>query len=475
MNILEAAKSGLYYEVKRCLEERQPVHVVDPSGFTPLHWAAANGHTFVAELLLEHGADVSKKGSRLDILPLHLAALNNHAEMIDLLIQHGAKYDEPNNKGSNALDIAIAIEDNFDAVIALVKNGATITNDHMVALKEMLCNSLMNDHTAFVEFIVKQGFPLKTFLAGPESMMMGYNLPLVLAAANASPNCLRYIIEQDPKALKMPSFSMGQMMGMSMISFMKLYMPTREFFNANQLFFANQQGAVITKPEELRALIPEAISDGVASISYDEAHDRFYLDKVMYGMIMLDFDASGQLKNVPDMLTNLKACIQILIEHDQAINAEDGLMTGSTTTSALIECPAQIIQCFIDFGLTFTGEELHTAIATAPADVVSVIIESGADILWENKDGQNAIAWMMKADNDLILNDRPNLIRLMENKANIPNDQRMFPVKEEPMLRMYRGTLTQTPNHNSYCKAGQNDDPMDVDLPAVDKYARYFA
>ena len=56
-------------------------------GTTPLHWAARKGHTDVAKLLIEHGADVNAKEDYRGETPLHWA---KDANIAQVLIEHGA-------------------------------------------------------------------------------------------------------------------------------------------------------------------------------------------------------------------------------------------------------------------------------------------------------------------------------------------------------------------------------------------------
>ena len=77
----------------------------DKYGNMPLHLVTSNGHTDIAKLLIEKGADISAKGvysawlsSHLIYLhtdknrntPLHLASLNAHTDVAKLLIEKGA-------------------------------------------------------------------------------------------------------------------------------------------------------------------------------------------------------------------------------------------------------------------------------------------------------------------------------------------------------------------------------------------------
>lgn len=69
-------------------------HSIDRStGYsgTPLHEAAEKGHTGVAGLLLDAGANVNAwTKSFPDVTPLHFAAENGHAETVELLLSRGA-------------------------------------------------------------------------------------------------------------------------------------------------------------------------------------------------------------------------------------------------------------------------------------------------------------------------------------------------------------------------------------------------
>ena len=53
-----AARDGLLSRVEQLIgEDPKLVHARDEHQFTPLHWAAANGHMDVMKYLLNHGAE----------------------------------------------------------------------------------------------------------------------------------------------------------------------------------------------------------------------------------------------------------------------------------------------------------------------------------------------------------------------------------------------------------------------------------
>ena len=73
---------------------------------TPLHSAAAGGHTALVKLLLEHGADPNavQEGG---FTPLHAAAQNGDVESIHMLLFHGADGSAKSSDGRTPLDYAL--------------------------------------------------------------------------------------------------------------------------------------------------------------------------------------------------------------------------------------------------------------------------------------------------------------------------------------------------------------------------------
>ncbi|HOW86552.1 MAG TPA: ankyrin repeat domain-containing protein [Candidatus Aminicenantes bacterium] len=72
------------------------------NGGTLLHWAAANGHTALAERLIAEGADVGARDKNGDT-PLHWAAGWNKAAVAAILIAHGARPEAKRNDGATPL------------------------------------------------------------------------------------------------------------------------------------------------------------------------------------------------------------------------------------------------------------------------------------------------------------------------------------------------------------------------------------
>ncbi len=78
---------------------------INKSGWTALHYAAANGHDAVAKLLLEHTAVIDARSPN-GTTPLMMAARGNHQAMVKLLLKRGADPLAKNQLGLTALDFA---------------------------------------------------------------------------------------------------------------------------------------------------------------------------------------------------------------------------------------------------------------------------------------------------------------------------------------------------------------------------------
>uniref|UniRef100_H9G8G4 Uncharacterized protein n=1 Tax=Anolis carolinensis TaxID=28377 RepID=H9G8G4_ANOCA len=73
---------------------------------TPLHMAAADGHSHIVELLIRNGADVNAK-DMLKMTALHWATEHNHRDVVALLLKYGADVHAFSKFDKSAFDIAL--------------------------------------------------------------------------------------------------------------------------------------------------------------------------------------------------------------------------------------------------------------------------------------------------------------------------------------------------------------------------------
>jgi hypothetical protein len=101
------AKNGFTTSVNRLLSIRNiNVNVKDDwNGWTPLYFAAYNGHVEIIRLLLQNGAEVNAKDNH-GHTPLQDAAFQGHVDILHLLVENGADLEAQSNGGWRALHYA---------------------------------------------------------------------------------------------------------------------------------------------------------------------------------------------------------------------------------------------------------------------------------------------------------------------------------------------------------------------------------
>jgi ankyrin repeat protein len=100
--LMMAAYKGNIEAVKALLERGAKT---DKPGWTPLHYAAANGSEEIVRLLLAHGARAGAQAPQ-GMTPLMMAAREGHAGAVALLVAAGAQPAAKSAEGARAVDYA---------------------------------------------------------------------------------------------------------------------------------------------------------------------------------------------------------------------------------------------------------------------------------------------------------------------------------------------------------------------------------
>eukprot|EP01033_Poteriospumella_lacustris_P019067 gene19067-13759_t len=98
MNLFEAARSNDYQAVASFIRVYgNSANERDDNGLTCLHIAATCGHFETAQMLLDHGADVTLPDRESGWTPLHRAVYFGHVKVVLLLISFGALMEFPDD------------------------------------------------------------------------------------------------------------------------------------------------------------------------------------------------------------------------------------------------------------------------------------------------------------------------------------------------------------------------------------------
>ena len=107
MSLIYWAKEGNLEEVRKCIKQGADVntnkglHV-----YTALTWTVVRGHSEIAKLLLENGAEIEAKDS--NCTALMWAAVNGNPDIVNLLLENGAHIERKCINGGTALWFAAA-------------------------------------------------------------------------------------------------------------------------------------------------------------------------------------------------------------------------------------------------------------------------------------------------------------------------------------------------------------------------------
>jgi hypothetical protein len=123
-DLIAASKRGDLFAVQHYLmKSPDAIAARDHFRYTPLHWAAVQGHWNIVETLVEHGADVNALGWDGGT-PLHMACHHDRPDMVRLLLDEGADLTIQNQWGRTPLHVAARRNCDLTATLLLSRGAA---------------------------------------------------------------------------------------------------------------------------------------------------------------------------------------------------------------------------------------------------------------------------------------------------------------------------------------------------------------
>ncbi|XP_014641426.1 PREDICTED: protein TANC1 isoform X2 [Ceratotherium simum simum] len=189
---LTAAASMGHSSVVQCLLRLEKEHETDVNGTdtlwgeTALTAAAGRGKLEVCELLLEHGAAVSRTNRR-GVPPLFCAARQGHWQIVRLLLEHGCDVNLSDKQGRTPLMVA-ACEGHLSTVEFLLSKGAALSSVDKEGLSA-LSWACLKGHRAVVQFLVEEGAEI-------DQTDKNGRTPLDLAAFYGDAETVLYLVEK---------------------------------------------------------------------------------------------------------------------------------------------------------------------------------------------------------------------------------------------------------------------------------------
>jgi len=121
--LMNASLAGDVEVIHLLLAHGAKLNIAEPvRGQTALMWAASEGNTAAAAMLIEFGADVKAK-SKSGFTPLLFAVRNGHKEMVETLLAHGGNPNVLAPDGTSALNVAV-VNACFEVAAVLLNHGA---------------------------------------------------------------------------------------------------------------------------------------------------------------------------------------------------------------------------------------------------------------------------------------------------------------------------------------------------------------
>lgn len=185
--LIEAAKNQDYREIEKQLRLGADLNETHGDGSTALHWAVYRNNDSITRLLLSHGADANATDDH-GVTPLSLAALNANPTQISLLLEAGSVVNAARTSGETALMIASHVG-STEVIQLLLNAGANPNATENSKQHTALMMAVAEHHFGAAELLIHNG-------ARVSARSENNYTPLLFAAQQGNINLGRLLLEQ---------------------------------------------------------------------------------------------------------------------------------------------------------------------------------------------------------------------------------------------------------------------------------------
>lgn len=407
--LISACKRGEEDKVRSLLDKGVPINFIDEDEGTPLILAVLNSHVSIAQLLMEHGADINLCACTYS--PLIVAVYAKNKEMIKDLIKRGALLNLQDSKGDTALMYAIRSV-HPDVLGLLLDSGADpyLKNNNKENVLTVAAR-LYDPHYTF-PFCLLNGSHISMV-----KRLIKLDIPIQKKEAQ---NILYCAIEMNDSSLIEKAIKKGAQKADAMNLLIALEKQNKDLVKAFIEAGAPITGDVIIHTlkgnnKELISLVFKACSDvnvknrdGETPLLYAVAIGNLeYINLLLHKGALIN--EPGNTPNHLHLPLTLAACcgrrniLELLIQHGAEVNKQNGYRL--TALDCAIETRQEaVVRLLLDNRASSNIESIHgspllQAVSKEETVITQMLIEAGAHVNYQNTDGYTPLMVAIRMHN----------------------------------------------------------------------------
>ena len=403
--LYQAVEEGHEAIAQALLEAGAEVGAKLKTGDTALHRASQLGHARIAQALLDRGADVNSKGKQ-GKTALHFACEGRHAKTAEILLRKGvgvihvSEYDD-----NTRTPLHIAADGGHpDIAKLLVEHGANI-NARNASQNTPLLSTAWSRTTSVAEVLLKAGADITP------TNRDGYH-PILLSSN--SPDMMEVLLQYSKGMSELEGYkrtALGWAEEEEVLPVVRMLQQDLGLVEKDHGRTGLHKAAEAGEVAEIRALLDSGADinvacakgdtpltlaawrgrDAAVELLLERGADSSHVNSA--GHTSLHKAAVAGRTGVVRQLLDHPACPDVNLRTDDS-PCDTALILAAwcghrDTTALLLEKGADPLL----FNYNNNNNGMHVAASRGFTDVVLLLLDHGADMMQENKDGWTALAW----------------------------------------------------------------------------------